>query len=191
MTRTRSNSTETRAEVRRAARVLVELSVTDMRITLWGDDPPAGATTGLGRARGAAVHPAARSGAGTALLHRGSCTLYENDFGYISRQDARVALAEPDIEPCQNCSPQTGLSWSRSVRAQRRPGCLELPGRGRGRRDEGRGVSRHGVREWVARRGTAAPRGGARPCRRVGLLSRPSRRCRWSRTCRRRSWPPP
>lgn len=47
---------------------------------------------------------------GGALLHRGSCTLYENDFGYISRQDARVALAEPDIEPCQICAPQTGLS---------------------------------------------------------------------------------
>src|SRR6478609_7934634 len=34
MTRTRSNSPETRAETRRAARVLVELIVTDMRFTL-------------------------------------------------------------------------------------------------------------------------------------------------------------
>ncbi|MEU9362981.1 DUF6233 domain-containing protein [Streptomyces sp. NPDC051840] len=45
----------------------------------------------------------------SALLHRGSCTLYRNDFGYISRQEAMVALAEPDIEACQICRPETGL----------------------------------------------------------------------------------
>lgn len=45
----------------------------------------------------------------SALLHRGNCTLYKNDFGFISREDALVALAEPDIEACQICNPHTGL----------------------------------------------------------------------------------
>ncbi|WP_329043518.1 DUF6233 domain-containing protein (plasmid) [Streptomyces sp. NBC_00178] len=44
-----------------------------------------------------------------ALLHRGSCTLYKNDFGYINRAEAALALAEPDINACQICNPQTGL----------------------------------------------------------------------------------
>ncbi|MBL1288114.1 DUF6233 domain-containing protein [Streptomyces sp. NPDC057067] len=45
----------------------------------------------------------------TALLHRGNCTLYPTDAGYISREDAMVALAEPDIQPCEICWPDTGL----------------------------------------------------------------------------------
>ncbi|MFJ3704031.1 MULTISPECIES: DUF6233 domain-containing protein [Streptomyces] len=45
----------------------------------------------------------------SALLHRGNCTLYRNDSGFISRDEAIIALAEPDIEPCQICNPQTGL----------------------------------------------------------------------------------
>ena len=44
-----------------------------------------------------------------ALLHRGGCTLYTNEFGFISREEAVIALAEPDIEACQICAPQSGL----------------------------------------------------------------------------------
>ncbi|MFJ8870596.1 DUF6233 domain-containing protein [Streptomyces sp. NPDC102473] len=45
----------------------------------------------------------------TVLLHRGGCATYPDQVGLISREDAIVALAEPDIEPCEVCRPQTGL----------------------------------------------------------------------------------
>ncbi|MDX2622662.1 DUF6233 domain-containing protein [Streptomyces sp. WI03-5b] len=45
----------------------------------------------------------------TALLHRGGCATYPDQVGLISREDALVALAEPDIEPCEVCRPQTGF----------------------------------------------------------------------------------
>ncbi|MFE0229891.1 DUF6233 domain-containing protein [[Kitasatospora] papulosa] len=44
-----------------------------------------------------------------ALLHRGGCATYPDRVGLISREDAMVALAEPDIEPCQVRRPDTGL----------------------------------------------------------------------------------
>lgn len=39
----------------------------------------------------------------TALLHRGGCATYLDQVGLISREDAMVALAQPDIEPCEVC----------------------------------------------------------------------------------------
>ncbi|MFG2540626.1 DUF6233 domain-containing protein [Streptomyces sp. NPDC048511] len=45
-----------------------------------------------------------------ALVHRGDCSLYQVEGGYISREDAMVALAEPDIEACEICRPDTGLT---------------------------------------------------------------------------------
>ncbi|MFD5728953.1 DUF6233 domain-containing protein [Streptomyces sp. NPDC058368] len=44
-----------------------------------------------------------------ALLHRGDCGLYKSPFGYISAEDAAVALDEPDIEACQICLPDDAL----------------------------------------------------------------------------------
>ncbi|MFE5097355.1 DUF6233 domain-containing protein [Streptomyces sp. NPDC056638] len=46
----------------------------------------------------------------TAMLHRGGCSLYSAQLGFINRQEAIIALDEPDIEACQICNPQTGLT---------------------------------------------------------------------------------
>ncbi|MEU9496581.1 DUF6233 domain-containing protein [[Kitasatospora] papulosa] len=39
------------------------------------------------------------------MLHRGGCATYPDQIGLISREDAMVALIEPDIEPCEICRP--------------------------------------------------------------------------------------
>lgn len=47
--------------------------------------------------------------AASEMLHRGGCTLCP-DLGFINREEAIIALAEPDIEACQACNPQIGLT---------------------------------------------------------------------------------
>ncbi|WP_331756322.1 DUF6233 domain-containing protein (plasmid) [Streptomyces sp. NBC_01590] len=45
----------------------------------------------------------------TAMLHRGGCGLYSAQLGFINRQEAIIAMNEPDIEACQICTPEMGL----------------------------------------------------------------------------------
>ncbi|MFI5634079.1 DUF6233 domain-containing protein [Streptomyces sp. NPDC051664] len=45
---------------------------------------------------------------GTATLHRGDCSLTPQ-LGFINREEAIIALNEPDIEACRICHPETDL----------------------------------------------------------------------------------
>ncbi|MFJ9683647.1 DUF6233 domain-containing protein [Streptomyces sp. NPDC101194] len=46
----------------------------------------------------------------TAMLHRGGCTLYNSDLGFLDRDEAITAMREPGIEPCEICRPETELT---------------------------------------------------------------------------------
>ncbi|WP_406310803.1 DUF6233 domain-containing protein [Streptomyces sp. NBC_00623] len=50
-----------------------------------------------------------RGSGSPALVHRGSCAAYGAQMGFLNREEAIIAMNEPDIEPCQICNPQTGL----------------------------------------------------------------------------------
>ncbi|MFE4692069.1 DUF6233 domain-containing protein [Streptomyces sp. NPDC056749] len=44
----------------------------------------------------------------TVPRHRGGCAALPGPGGLLSREDAMVALAQPDIELCEVCRTQTG-----------------------------------------------------------------------------------
>ncbi|MFE7331992.1 DUF6233 domain-containing protein [Streptomyces sp. NPDC057565] len=52
--------------------------------------------------------PAPAGGVAPAMLHRGGCSLYSAQLGFINCEEAMNALSEPDIEACQIWDPQTG-----------------------------------------------------------------------------------
>ena len=57
------------------------------------------------------LQPSRAAGDRTSILHRGGCTLWKNEMGYISREDVLLALQDDTmtIEMCQICRPETGL----------------------------------------------------------------------------------
>ena len=52
-----------------------------------------------------------RARARVSILHRGGCTLWKGEMGYVSREDVLLALDDDSmtIEMCQICRPDTGL----------------------------------------------------------------------------------
>ncbi|MFE4960318.1 DUF6233 domain-containing protein [Streptomyces sp. NPDC056653] len=65
----------------------------------------------------------------SAVLHRGNCTLHKNDFRFISREEAVIDLAEPDIDACQICNhrPGWGTPWVCPPACVGRRPCTGMP----------------------------------------------------------------
>ncbi|MBA2951979.1 DUF6233 domain-containing protein [Streptomyces himalayensis] len=52
---------------------------------------------------------------GPPVLHRGGCSIYRNEMGYLDREHALIALEldDPRVECCEVCRPETGLASGR------------------------------------------------------------------------------
>lgn len=57
------------------------------------------------------LQPSRAAGDRTSTLHRGGCTLWTSEMGYLSREDVLLALQDDTmtVEMCQICRPETGL----------------------------------------------------------------------------------
>lgn len=57
------------------------------------------------------IQPQRTPGEGRAILHRGGCSLWKTQLGYLTREEAVIALEleDPPVECCAICRPETGL----------------------------------------------------------------------------------
>jgi hypothetical protein len=57
------------------------------------------------------LQPSRAAGDRTTTLHRGGCTMWQKEMGYLDRSEVLLALDDEDtiVEMCQICRPETGL----------------------------------------------------------------------------------